>query len=107
MAITYPIDCATPQDRLGYLQRMKELIKRIHNGMNKWCFNGLTQAQYDKFPAKIKQRYPYVFKISRDDWDDFNQNILTPLNAKWITKVTVARDECNNSTRWAIDLGEI
>jgi len=107
MAIIYPVDCTTPQDRLGYLQRMKELIKRIHNGFNVWKRDGLTQTQYDKFPAKIKQRYPYVFKISEAEWRDFNKNILEKLNDKWVAKVTVARDKCNNSTRWPIDLGEI
>ncbi len=107
MAITYPSDCTTPEAHLGYIQRLKELIKRLHNGFNKWKDDGLTQTQYDKFPAKVKQRYPYVFKISKADWDDFNQNILDPLNDKWVAKLTAARDECNNSIKWPIDLGEI
>jgi len=107
MALTYPVDCTTSEDHLGYLQRMKELIKRIHNGFNIWKRDGLTQVQYDKFPAKIKQRYPYVPKISEENWRDFNENILEKLNDKWVAKVAVARDECNNSIRWMIDLGEI
>ena len=107
MVIIYPVDCITPQDHLGYLQRMKELIKRVHNGFNRWKNDGLTQTQYDKFPSKIKQRYPYVPKISEEDWRDFNQNVLEHINAEWVAKVTVARDECNNSTRWTIDIGEI
>jgi hypothetical protein len=106
MAITYPPDCMTCEDRLGYLQRLKELIERVHNGMNKWKRDGLTLTQYNRFPNKIKNRYAYTQYLSQENWEDFNSTLLVKANNNWITKVAQVRDDCNNSERWAIDVGD-
>ena len=112
MAIKYPIDCITPEERLGYLQTVKELIKKLHNGMNVWQRDGISLSQHtslfeNDLSGIIKSQYPHTLKISKSDWDDFNKNMLEKLNAEYIAALGPARKACNESKRWPIDLGAI
>ena len=112
MAIIYPVDCTTSEKHLGYLQRVKELIKNLHNGMNVWQRDGLTLSQHtalfeNDLSGNIKSQFPYTLKISKSNWDVFNKNVLERLNDEYIAALGPARKTCNESKRWPIDLGAI
>ena len=107
MAITYPINCVTPGDKLEWLTRAKELIKNIHNAFNVWHRNGLTLTQYNKFPQKVRNNFAYAPKISDSEWDRFNQDFLEPLNSKICNQLGIQRAAGSVSTRWTIKIEDI
>lgn len=107
MAITYPLDCDTPRKRTEYVYRAQELLRRVHNGFSKWFHEGLTEVQYNLFPLKVKNKYPYVPQISQEDWDRFKQEDFEPRSNKVCQAICVQRAYLKESVEWTIDVGDI
>lgn len=107
MALTFPIDCDTPAKRTEYCYRAQELLRRLHNGMGKWYKEGLTQTQWNKFPQKIKNRYPYAAQLSQADWGDFRNNVFEPIQHRIIEKLLTQRTLLSESITWSIDVEDI
>lgn len=107
MALVFPQDCDTPAKRTEYCYRAEELLRRLHNGMGKWYREGLTQTQWDNFPQKIKNRYPYVSQLSQADWDDFTENVFELISARIIEKLLQQRALLYESTTWTINVEDI
>lgn len=104
MKIIFPENCTTEASRLAWCYRAQEKLRFVHNGMGKWFQEGLTEAQYNQFPNKVKNRYPYITKITQVNWDDFQQNIFKPVSGTIIEALLIARGEVKSSTYWNPDL---
>jgi len=107
MALVWPVDCDTPAKRTEYCYRAQELIRLIHNGMGKWYREGLTEAQWNNFPQKIKTRYPYVAYLSRADWYDFTSTLFEPIHNRIVEKLLQQRALLFDSTTWSIAVEDI
>lgn len=107
MALVFPQDCDTPAKRTEYCYRAQELLRLLHNGMGRWYRAGLTQAQWNNFPQKIKNRYPYVSQLSQANWDDFTENVFEPISQRTIAKLLEQRALLFESTAWTIDVEDI
>lgn len=107
MALTFPVDCDTPAKRTEYCYRAQELLRLIHNGMGRWYREGLTQAQWDKFPQRIKNRYLYTAQLSQADWYDFTQNVFEPISGRITGKLLAQRALLFESTSWQINVEDI
>ena len=107
MALTFPADCDTPAQRTEYCYRAQELLRLIHNGMGRWYREGLTHAQWDKFPRKIKNRYPYTPQLGHADWYDFTQNVFEPISGRITGNLLAQRALLFESTSWQINVEDI
>lgn len=107
MTITYPADCDNSRKRTEYVYRAQELLRLVHNGFSKWLHEGLTETQYNKFPIKVKTKYPYVPMLSESDWNKFRNEDFMPRSDKICQEICVQRTILKESTEWSIDVGEI
>lgn len=107
MALTFPVDCDTPAKRTEYCYRAQELLRLLHNGMGKWHREGLTQTQWDKFPQKIKNRYPYTAQLSKETWRDFVHSVFEPIMSRITGKMLEQRALLSASTTWDIVVEDI
>ena len=107
MTIRYPIECADTGKRTEYLYRAQELLRKLHNSFSEWLHKGLDKNQYDKFPEKIKAKYPYVAQLSQETWRRFQNEDFTPRSDKICQEICVQRAELKKSTAFTIDIGEI
>ena len=107
MALTWPADCITPAQRTEYCYRAQELLRLLHNGMGKWYREGLTHTQWNKFPQKIKNRYPYTAQLSQAHWNDFRNNVFEPIQGRIIDKLLAQRALLFESTSWSINVEDI
>lgn len=66
-------DIMSNPEKMQYLLRARELLRKLHNVMGDWFRDGITQAKYDKFPAKVRNRYSFTLgvKLTKVQWDDF------------------------------------
>jgi len=67
----FPQDCETNERKYQFACKAKEEARLLYNLFSKWSDKGITQAEHDAIPAKIKQVYPYAEKLSKDDWQKF------------------------------------
>jgi len=75
--------------------------------MGRWYREGLTQNQWDKFPQKIKNRYPYQAQLPQAEWDDFLLNVFEPISDRIIAKMLENRELLFQSTTWTINVEDI
>ena len=104
MNINFPANCTTDASRMAWCYRAQEKLRLVHNGFGKWFREGLTENQYDKFPNKVKNRYPYTEQAIEADWEDFQENVFKPISDVIITVMLIARGEAKESTYWNPDL---
>ena len=80
MTLKIPARCDTPEKKLVFLLRAKEVfVQRVMNKLGQWYKTGLTQQEYDSFPNFVKNRLPYREQISKQVFDtasDILENIL-------------------------------
>lgn len=107
MAISYPVDCDSPRKKTEWLYRAQELLRLIHNGFSKWYHEGLTQTQYDKFPQKVKLKYPYKTQIVEEVFSQFITDDFMPRSNKICTQINIQRRLLKESIVWTIDVGDI
>ncbi|NOY72947.1 MAG: hypothetical protein GXP14_11325 [Gammaproteobacteria bacterium] len=103
MAYIFPIDCTSPRQRVEYCYRAQELLRRLHNKVGRWYKTGLTQTQYNKFPARIKNRLDYVPQITEAQWKWFLRNMYRKLETAITIELLKNRMLLNDSTQWSID----
>jgi hypothetical protein len=106
MIIIFPENCITDASRMAWCYRAQEKLRLVHNGFGKWFRDGLTENQYNQFPNKIKNRYPYEFQVNESTWDDFQENIFDPLSQAITDELLIARGEAKESTFWNPDIDE-
>jgi len=75
--------------------------------MGRWYREGLTQNQWDKFPQKIKNRYPYQAQLPQADWKDFEMNVFERIDNVIISALLQNRALLKSSTTWQIDVEDI
>lgn len=69
MEITIPAKYDTPEKQWAYCKRAKRIfIEKVHNVVGKWYREGLSQAEYDALPLKIRNRMPYRPQITQVMW---------------------------------------
>lgn len=107
MALIFPDDCDNPRKRLAYCYRAQELLRRIHNVMGKWYREGLTQTQWDRLPAKLKNKYPYKAQLTQAEWDDFTNNIFEKISSRIINKLLHNRELVSQAETWQINVEDI
>jgi len=89
MAITYPVDCVTSEQRWRFLESFQELLRLVHNVLGLWYREGITRDEYDNgildsrigetrgeliiIPPVIKNLVPYTPKLSEARWNTFVQ----------------------------------
>lgn len=106
MALTFPADCDSPRRRTEYCYRAQELLRLVYNGMKLWWKEGLTQNQWDKFPQKVKNRYPYKPQLTDAEWKDFG-NLFDRMEEKVTIGIVTQRRQLKESLQWSIDVGEL
>jgi hypothetical protein len=105
--LKFPPDCDTPSKRTEYCYRAQELLRRLHNSIGKWYREGLAQSQWERFPQKIKNKYPYKPQLSQDDWDEFLENIFEPISTRISQGILDSRQLLFESTAWEINVEDI
>ncbi len=105
--LEFPPDCDTPAKRTEYCYRAQELLRRLQNSMGKWYREGLAQSQWERFPQKIKNKYPYKPQLSQDDWDEFLENIFEPISTRISQGILDSRQLLFESTAWEINVEDI
>ena len=107
----YPIDCVTPVERTRYLYRALELLQRLHNVFVEWREKGLESHVWNWMPEKIKQAYPYQFKIDMDIWKKFRDQEFLPrselIQEEILKQRQITKQAGKVSVEWDIDVGEI
>ena len=107
MAISYPTDCDSPRRRLEYLYRAQELLRLFHNVFSRWRRTGLTQTQYNKLPAKIKNKYPYKPQLTQGDILSFLADDFEPRSQKICSQINIQRGVLKQSTHWTPKVEDI
>lgn len=116
MAITYPVDCNTPAERMEWLHAARELMRFVHNIISYWLHNDITQTQYDNPPLPdvpdflrddvrrvftyLKNKYPYKPRLTMEDWDRFRLEDYVPRRDKISTQIHIQEGLLEVSTRW-------
>lgn len=107
MAITFPINCDSPAEKTEWLYRAQELLRLLHNAFGRWRREGLTQAQYDKFPQKIKNIFPYKPQLTDAEWQSFKENQFDPRQEKVVRAILTNRQLLKDSLQWDIKVEDI
>lgn len=67
----FPQDCTTNEKKYHFVCRVQREARILYNKFSKWADVGITRSEYDQIPAKIKEAYPYMEKLSKDNWQKF------------------------------------
>lgn len=103
----YPIDCVTGGDKMEFLYAAQEKLRKLHNTFSLWAKYGLTQWQYDKLPTKFRDKYPYVAKLSIEDFKKFIKEDMEPRSQKIFDGIGIMRGVLKTSERWDIMIEDI
>ena len=68
--ITYPPAANTPAERLHFMERMHERWRLDYNLIGKWRNTGLSQAEYDTLPLRIRNRFAYVAQLTQPQYNN-------------------------------------
>lgn len=73
--------------------------------MGDWYRDGITQAQYDQLPTKIKALYSFSVgvKLSQTNWDDFTEKWEGYQQALW-SKHHVVREAAEDDATADVDI---
>ena len=100
--INIPVEYDTDEKKPKYLARAQEKYRLIHIAMGKWMKAGLTQNQWDKFPAFVKTEFSYEpklplarFKYWEYDWKfGYDKTALDEISFRYNILVdSFAKDE--------------
>lgn len=101
----YPADCNTPGERMAWLERAEEKLRLVHLDVGRWHREGLTQAQYNQLPAKVRNKHPYVAQLSAAAWRKFLRYVFEPVRRKIsIAKNIASVNAKEDATTWQPDL---
>jgi len=107
MALKFPVDCITPAERTEYCYQAQELLRKLHNVFGRWFKEGITQTAWNKLPQKLKNRYPYISRLSQEQWEDFVHNIFDLISNKITVKLLQYRQNLKDSIKWNIKIEDI
>lgn len=102
----YPEDCNTARRRTEFLYKAQEELRLLHNVFSKWLHKGLAEGEYNQLPEKIRNKYPYISKLSEADFAKFKKEIFTPKSDKICQEICVQRALLKISN-WAVNIEEI
>lgn len=71
--------------------------------MGKWYTQGLTETQWNKFPAKIKTWYPYKAQLTAFEWDDYKRIVHRKIEDSIVPILTSNRDLLKQETQWDME----
>ena len=105
----FPQDYNTNEQKYRFVCKAKEEARLLYNLFSKWSDKGITQAEYDAIPAKIKQAYSYAEKLSKDDWQKFFSQFRQLQNeiAEELSAQRAKVEDGYSALSIDIDLGEI
>ncbi len=103
----YPVDCITTGEKMEYLYAAQEKLRKLHNVFSLWVKDGLSQQLYDKLPAKVQAIYPYIEKLSVEDFKKFIKEDMEPKSQKIFDELGPMREAMKVSTRWNIAVEDI
>lgn len=103
----YPIDCDTPRRRTEFCYACQEKLRWLHNAMWYWLNTDVTQVQWGKLPLRIRNRYVYKPRLTRQEWEDYRDNIEQKIDERIVTGILQNRAWLKISNKWSIDIGEI
>lgn len=98
ITLSYPSWVDTDEKKLKYLLRVEGIFSKIHNAMGLWFSTGLTLTQWNKFPARVKNRYPYSEFLTKEKYRDFEYDWKFGLD-KLQNKIFNQRDIISTSFR--------
>ncbi len=104
MVINYPGTCTTEASKGAFCLRFQEKVRIVHNEMGAWNDEGVTEEAYNQFHTKIKNRYPYTFKLSDTDYKDFKDNLFEPVSDLLNKEIGKHRQAMLVSDYWSPDL---
>lgn len=106
MALTYPVDCDTPQERIEYLCILQSKLSLLRAFFTEWRDIGKTQVQYNKLPAKVRARFGYTQILPFSEFKRFCKEIWSPLRWKTEYQIRVQESILRASTTWTPDINE-
>jgi len=68
MAIKYPPAANTNIKKLAYMFRVKEKWKQLYNLMGKWFREGISVAEYDSLPLRVRSKIAYTPQLTENQW---------------------------------------
>ena len=87
----------TWEKRAPWCHRGLDKLRRQTNGMRKWNDVGITQVRYNKFPLRVKNRYPYSAGLLSDaHWRDYLEHVFDPAFETFNTAVGLAKIDGRN-----------
>lgn len=107
MAITWPTGCDTPRRKLEFCVNAREKLRKLHNRMGYWYNSAnpdVTVNQWNKLPAKIRNRYPFAPKLTKAQWNDFRENVFEVINDKINHAISDNQQLIANSSEYTPDL---
>lgn len=107
MALKFPVGCDTPAERTECCYSALERLKEEHNLLGKWHNEGLTLAEYQTLPTKVKAAMAYKAKISLAEFRHYVEDLWERRNEEVITALLEQRALLCKSTTWLIDIGAI
>ena len=80
--ITYPPAANTPAEQLHYMRRVAERWRINFNIMGKWHREGISQAEYDSLPQRMRNRFPYsVSTLTVGQWNNARTRLFNTRTA--------------------------
>jgi hypothetical protein len=122
MALSFPVDCLTPEDRTLYLYRAQELLRVFFNNVGLWHTQGLTQQQFDDdivgflndlgaTGVRDTLAGMYTFsvgvKLTDAEWSDFITDVYDPIANRVFYAITIQRALLKASTTWTVNLDDL
>ena len=105
MQVTFPAGCDNPGKRIAWCERAEEKVRIVHNKMGEWYEIGLTLTEYNQFPNKVKNKYPYAPQLSETDWQGFVLNVYRKVIKAIMTARNIEWDNAKqDNTTWSPDL---
>lgn len=105
MNISFPVGCDNYGKKIAFLERTEEKLRLVHNGMGRWYKEGLTLVQYNKFPNKIKNRYPYKAQLTEVEFRNFQRVVFEKMsNVIHFFKNQELQNAKDDNVTWSPDL---
>ena len=107
MPLSWPADCNTPRRKVEFCHCIIERLRLLHNAFGKWKREGLTETQWNKFPTKVKNRYPYKAQITLEEWRDFKNVVFDKIEEVVYSKMSEQEDLLRASSQWTPNMDDI
>jgi hypothetical protein len=73
--INYPGTCTTSGDKMAWILKAQDLLRREHNIMGRWYKEGITLTKYQNLKEAVRASFPYaVGNLSNSNWRRYLKN---------------------------------